>query len=64
MGPIEDVMKLLHTVDKGRMMNTVENLHIYKETKVHNQINDSGKLKQNILYDAILQGHPARGHPA
>ena len=38
MGPIEDVMKVLHTVNKGGIMNTLENFHIYKETKVDNQM--------------------------
>ena len=64
MGLIEDVMKVLHTVNRGRMMNTLENFHIYKETKVDNQVNDRGTIKQNILFDSLLQGHPARGHPA
>ena len=30
MSPIEDVMKVLHTVNKGGMMNTLENFHIYR----------------------------------
>ena len=64
MGLIKDIMKVLHTVNKEGMMNMLENFHIYKETKVDNQINDRRKIKQNILFDAILQGHPARGHPA
>ena len=66
MGPIEDVMKVLHTVNKAGLVNTLENFHIYiyKETKVDNQMNERGTIKQNILYDAIFQGHPARGHPA
>ena len=64
MGPLEDVMKVLRTVNKGGMMKTLENFQIYKEIKVDNQINDRGITKQNISYDAILQGHPARGHPA
>ena len=33
MGPIEDVMKVLHTVNNGWMMNTLENFHIYKGKK-------------------------------
>ena len=45
-------------------MNTIETFYIYKETKVDNQINERGTIKQNILFDATLQGHPARGHPA
>ena len=46
------------------MRDVLEIFHIYNETKVDNQINDRGTIKQNILFDTILQGHPARGHPA
>ena len=29
-----------------------------------NQINDKGTVRQNILFDVVLHGHLARGHPA
>ena len=33
-------MKILHTIKKGKIMNTLENFHIYQQTKQDNQIND------------------------
>ena len=39
-GTINETMKILHTIKKGQMMNTLENLHIYQDTKQENQIND------------------------
>jgi hypothetical protein len=33
MGTMEDIMDVVHITKKGRMMNALENFHIYKETK-------------------------------
>ena len=33
-GPMEDIMKILHIEKKGKMMNTLEDFYIYKETKI------------------------------
>ena len=38
--------------------------HIYKETKLENQINDKNTIKQNILFDTIIQKHKTRGNPS
>ena len=40
LGRMEDVMDIVHFARKGRMMDTLEGLHIYEETKARNQIND------------------------
>ena len=64
MGPMENVMEILYTVNKGTMLNTLENFHIHKEKKMDKQINDKGTVRQNILFDAVHDGHLARGHPA
>ena len=40
LGRMEDVMEIVHFTRKGRMMDTLEGLHIYEETKARNQIND------------------------
>ena len=57
-------MEVLHTVKKGKMMDTLEKFHIYKETKLENQINDKNTVTQNILFDTIIQKHTRRGHPS
>ena len=40
LGTIDEIMKVLHIVKKGKMMDTLEKFVIYKETKLWNQIND------------------------
>jgi len=54
---MEDIMKVIHITGKGRMLNTLESYHIYKETKAENQINDSLTTKDKI-FEAILQHGP------
>jgi len=36
-------------------MDTIEKYYIYKETKNGNQINDKNTIKQNKIYDAVIQ---------
>ena len=45
MGRMEDVMEIVHITRKGRMMDTLEGLHIYEQTKAGNQINDRMTIK-------------------
>ena len=35
-------------------MNTLENFHIYQQTKQDNQINDKNTVTKNILFDATI----------
>ena len=46
-------MEVLHTVKKGKMMDTLEKFHIYKETKLDNQINDKNTItkKHSFRHD-------------
>jgi hypothetical protein len=61
-GPMNTIMDTLHITAKGRMMNTIERFHIYKETLMNNQINDKHTVKPNITFDIITQNNPDRGH--
>jgi hypothetical protein len=36
MGPIDKTMQVLYTINKGRLMDTIEKFHIYKETHKNN----------------------------
>ena len=45
-------------------MDALERFHIYKETKIENQINDRDSLARNILFDTILQNYMSRWHPS
>ena len=62
-GPIDEIMEVLHIVKKGKMMDTLEKFHIYKETKLENQINDKNTIIHNILFDTIIHKKPGSGHP-
>ncbi len=48
-------MEVLYTVKKGKMIDTLEKFHMYKETKLDNQINDRNIVTRNILLDTIIQ---------
>ena len=61
---MEDIMDILHVTKKGKMMNTLENFHIYKKTRANNQINDKGIFRQNVIFDTIIRRNAGRGQPA
>jgi hypothetical protein len=61
-------MKTQHKVynrftSKGRLMNTLEKFHIFRETKLNNQINDKLTVKPNVIFDTTVQQDPHRGIP-
>jgi len=43
-GPIEDIMEVLYSTIKGKLMDAMERFHIYKETHANNQINDKNTI--------------------
>ena len=49
---------------KGKMMDTVEGFHIYKEMKASNQINDRLTVGQNAIFETTVQEDPYRGRAA
>jgi hypothetical protein len=61
-GPMSTIMNTLHITTKGRMLNTLERCHIYKETVINNQINDRHTVKPNIIFNIITQDNHDRGH--
>jgi hypothetical protein len=62
-GPIYNIMEILHTTGKGRMMDTLEWFYIFRETKMNKQINDRLTIKPNIIFETIVQKDPHRGLP-
>ena len=56
-GPTNETMEILHTIRKGNMINTLENFHIYRETKNETQINDRSTVAGNMLFDVVLREH-------
>jgi len=48
-------MEVVHVIKKGKLMDTLECFHIYKETKADNQINDRLTTKENVIFETIIQ---------
>ena len=57
-------MEVVHVTKKGKLIDTLECFHIYKETKVGNQINDRLTAKENAVFKTIIQEDPYKGHLA
>jgi hypothetical protein len=57
-GHINDIMEVLYTTNKGRLMGTIEKFYIHKETHKNNQINDKNRVKPNIIVDIISSQEP------
>ena len=55
---MEDIMKVIHTKNKGSMLNTLENYHIYKETMAGIHINDKQTSKSNKIFETVLKHDP------
>jgi hypothetical protein len=53
--PIKNSMHILHTASKGRLLNTIENFYIHRETTANNQLDEKMTTKPNIIFDVILR---------
>jgi len=48
--------------NKSKLMDTIENFHIYKKTRNSNQINDKNTIKPNTIFDIIVWKDTDRVH--
>jgi hypothetical protein len=55
---LENSLTILKFQQKGRMMNTIEQYHIYRITKTGNQLNEQFTEKQNPIFEAVLRIYP------
>jgi hypothetical protein len=60
-GPINDIMDVIHIVNKGRMLDTLEKFYIYRETQLGIQINDKLTVQPKPFFEALIQNNPHRG---
>jgi hypothetical protein len=44
---MEECMTILHTTEKGPMLNTIEKLYIYRKTLNNNKLNDNNRVMPN-----------------
>jgi hypothetical protein len=61
-GPINDIMEIVHITTKGKIMDTIEKYHIYNETYHNNQINDKNTIKPNAIFEVLVRQPPERRH--
>jgi len=57
-GKMEQIMEVVHETKKGKMIDTLEDFHIYKETKAGNQISDRLTVRENAIFKTIVQEDP------
>jgi hypothetical protein len=58
---MENIMHIIHITGKGKMMDTLENFYIYRETEANNQINDKLTVQNNTISKTIVCEDPYRG---
>jgi len=61
-GPMDNIMDIIHITNKGKMMDTLERFYIYKETKSNKQINDKLTVKATAIFQTVVHEDPYRGH--
>ena len=54
-GPMNEIMEVVHIAKKGRMLDTLEKLYMYKETKRDSQINDKPTIQSNPIFEVLVQ---------
>jgi hypothetical protein len=59
-GPMNNIMKIVHVAEKGRMLDT-EGFYINRETRYGNQINDKLTIQFNPIFEVLVQHNPYRG---
>jgi hypothetical protein len=55
MGPIKNIMNVIHLTKKGGHMNILESFRNC-DTKNNNQINDKSRVLKNALFNVIIMG--------
>jgi hypothetical protein len=60
-GPMENIMHIIHVTNKGKMMDTLEKFYIYRETEANNQINDKLTVQNNAIFEIVVYEDPCRG---
>jgi len=61
-GPIDNIMNVIHTMSKGRLLDTIKRVYIYNETGKNNQINDKCTAKPNVVFETIILEDTDRAH--
>jgi len=55
-------MGVVHNTSKGEMLDTMEKLYIYKETRINNQIKYKCAVKLNLVFETLILDNTDRAH--
>ena len=58
------MISIIHVTGKGKKLDALESSHVYKEAKARNQINDKLTVRENKLFETIIQQDPYKGYTA
>jgi len=59
-GPMNEIMEVVHVAKKSKILDTLEEFYIYRETKHSNQINEKLTMQPNPIFEALVQHSPHR----
>jgi hypothetical protein len=51
---MENCMNIIKIQEKGKLLNTLEKFHIYKEQKNNNSLNENGTDTYNPIFELLL----------
>jgi len=51
---MNDIMDVVHIANKGRMLDTLERVYVYRETKLGTQIRDKLTVQSNPIFEALI----------
>jgi hypothetical protein len=59
---INEIMDILHTTEKGGMLDTLEKFYIFRETQGGNQIKDKLTIQSNPNFEVLIPNTTHREH--
>jgi hypothetical protein len=60
--PIENIMDVIRTMSKGRLLDTTERFYIHNETCRNNQISDKCTAKPKVVFETVTLEDTDRAH--
>jgi hypothetical protein len=55
-------MQILHTHNKGALLNTIEKSYIFKEASTNNHLNDQHTVPNSQIFQTILNDFQKESH--
>jgi hypothetical protein len=57
-GPMENIIHIIHVTNKDKMMDTLDKFFIYREIEASNQINDKLTVQNNTIFETAVYEDP------